>query len=108
MNAHFIKPVKLTNRAIKDLNKVKSFNKDLFGEEKAQIFIDEIFQKISILESRNVDLKKIGSIDESFSHLKNIYRKLLHRYYKITYREGLNKIYVIRVFDTRQNPSKNR
>lgn len=108
MNSFNQKKVELTNRAIKDLNKIKSFNKDLFGENKANLIIDKIFNHIQILESSDIDLKQIGAIDKSFSKLKKTYRKLILDYYKITYREGKTKMYIVRVFDTRQNPNKNK
>ena len=59
MNSFTPKTVELTSRAIKDLNKIKSFNKDLLGEEKAKLIIDKIFNHIQILESSNIDLKKV-------------------------------------------------
>ncbi|WP_340074229.1 type II toxin-antitoxin system RelE/ParE family toxin [Leptobacterium sp. I13] len=103
-----IKPVELTKRAIKDLNKIKSFNRELLGEEKAVEIIAILFKRMSMLESTTVDLTNIGAVDEYFSHLKYEYRKLLEDYYKITYRIGKEKIYIIRVFDTRQHPNKNK
>ena len=108
MNNFTPKIVELTSRAIKDLNKIKSFNKALFGEEKAEFIIDKIFSHLKILESPNIDLKKVGAIDESFLKLKRTYRNLFLDYYKITYREGKTKMYIVRVFDTRQNPNKNK
>ncbi|GGE19117.1 hypothetical protein GCM10010831_20340 [Psychroflexus salis] len=50
----------------------------------------------------------MGALDDNFSHLKHEYRKLIIQHCKITYREGNSKIYVIRIFDTRQNPNKNK
>ncbi len=79
-----IKPIFWTNRAIKDIEKVTRFNIKLFG------------------------FNKIGSVDEDFTHLKFEYRKLIHHHSKITYRQGKDKIYINRIFDTRQNPIKNK
>ena len=103
-----IKPVELTSRAIKDLQKVKSFNVELHGKAKAQKIIDTIFERLEILENPKHDFSKIGSVDEDFAYLKHEYRKLIEHHCKITYREGKTKIYVVRVFDTRQNPKKNK
>jgi plasmid stabilization system protein ParE len=100
------KPVFWTNRAIKDLEKVTRFNIKLFGFNKAIEIANEIQGETEILESK--DLNKIGSIDEDFTHLKFEYRKLIHYHCKITYREGKDKIYINRIFDTRQNPNKNK
>jgi plasmid stabilization system protein ParE len=97
-----IKLVFWTNRAVKDLEKVTRFNSKLFVFNKAI----EIQEGTEILESS--DFNKISSIDEDFTHLKFEYRKLIHHHCKITYREGKNKIYINRIFDTRQNPNNNK
>ena len=102
------KPVELTTRAIKDLEKVRDYCTVHFGEEKADKTIDDIFDHIAILESPDHDFTTIGMVDDDFIHLKREYRKIFKHYCKITYREGRSKIYVIRVFDTRQDPKKNR
>lgn len=103
-----MKTVELTTRAIKDLKGIKSFLKQNLVEQKVDEFIDSLFQRMLILESSDADLTNIGAIDEEFSHLKYAYRKLIEGHYKITYREGTKKIYVIRIFDTRRHPNKNR
>lgn len=103
-----IKPVFWTNRAKKDLGKLMQFYAELYGEEKAKQIATDIFEKVKLLESENADFTQIGLIDEQFSHLKFQYRKLIHKYCKITYREGKTKMYIVRVFDMRQNPNKNR
>jgi|SRR5690554_3729715 len=102
------KPVELTTRAIKDLEKVREHSTKNFGEEKANGIIDEIFDHIAILESPDHNFTSIGSIDADFTHLRHEYRKLIKHHCKVTYREGISKIYVIRIFDTRQDPKKNR
>ncbi|GGX36707.1 type II toxin-antitoxin system RelE/ParE family toxin [Aquimarina muelleri] len=103
-----IKPVELTTRATNDLGKFKEFYYKSYGAEKTEEIIDIIFDRLELLESPNVDLMKMGSIDEEFSHLKREYRKLVELHCKITYRVGKSKIYVVRIFDTRQDPIKNR
>lgn len=103
-----IKPVELTSRAIKDVSKIKAFYTELYNKEKAQKFIDSIFEECKFLESPNNDFSEIGAIDKDFSHLKYHYRKLIIHHCKITYREGKNQIYIVRVFDTRQHPHKNK
>ncbi len=103
-----MKPVEFTTRGLKDLKKVKSFNKKFYGSsEKAQEVIDKIITQLELLESIEIDFSTIGSIDDQFSHLTHEYRKFIIDHCKITYRIGKTKIYVIRVFDTRQRPSKN-
>ena len=103
-----IKTVELTSRAIKDLKKVKNFISDLYGATKAQEVIDEIFDLLETLENSDYDFSEIGEVDKDFEHLKYPYRKLTLPHCKITYRKGKTKIYVIRIFDTRQNPKKNK
>ena len=100
------KPVFWTSRAVKDLEKVTRFNINLFGFKKAIEIANEIQEATEILDSNNFN--QIGSIDEDFTHLKFEYRKLIHQHCKITYREGKDKIYINRIFDTRQNPNKNK
>jgi len=102
-----VKPVTWTKRALKDLNKLSIFNSGLLGKEKALEIAHKIVDAPQILENPEYDFKNIGSIDESFTHLKQEYRKIFYKNYKITYRNGKTKIYITRVFDTRQNPKKN-
>ena len=103
-----IKPIEFTSRAIKDLQKVKSFNLKLYGKPKTEAIFNSIFQRIEVLENPNNNFIDIGAIHETFKYLRWKYRKLIEDHYKITYREGKTKIYVIRIFDTRQHPSKNK
>jgi plasmid stabilization system protein ParE len=100
--------VELTLRALKDLQKIRGFNDVLYGVPKSKEIINTIFKTIEILEIPDFDFTKIGAIDEDFVHLKYEYRKLIEHHYKITYRKAKDKIYVVRVFDTRQNPNKNK
>lgn len=101
------KPVSWTTRAKKDLGKLLRFNTILYGSEKAKEIVESIRNHTEILENPDYDFKKIGEKDVAFSHLKLNYRKLIHHHCKITYREGKSKIYIVRVFDTRQDPRKN-
>jgi len=103
-----IKPVYWTNRAIKDLKKVKSFYIEIYGLEKAKQYTQQIYNATKILENPDYDFVNIGAVDDYFSHLKYEYRKIYEHYCKITYREGKDKIYINRVFDMRQNPKKNK
>ena len=101
-----IKPVFWTTRALKDLEKTTRFNESLYGFTKAIAIATEIRKSTEILENSN--FSEIGSVDEDFLHLKRKYRKLIHLHCKITYRESQTKIYINRVFDTWQNPNKNK
>jgi hypothetical protein len=90
------------------LKKVFFFNADLMGEEKSLTFIENILNRVDILSDKR--FVKIGPADEQFNHLKMNYKKLVEGHIKITYRISSNKtcVYINRVFDTRQNPSKNK
>lgn len=100
--------VELTARALKDLQKIRVFNDLFYDIPKSKEIITSIFNRIEILENPTVDFTEIGAVDEEFIHLKYDYRKLIEGNYKITYRIGKSKIYIVRVFDTRQNPNKNK
>lgn len=102
------KPVFWTTRAVKDLEKATRFNALLYGFDKAKQIALELQKGTEILENSNYDFSKIGSVDNEFAHLKRNYRKLIDGHFKITYREGKIKIYINRIFDTRQNPNKNK
>lgn len=91
-----------------DISKVNSFNEKLMGNEKSFEITERILMKILLLTSPTFDYATTGSADETFSHRKREYRKLIESHYKITYRVGRTKIYIIRIFDTRQNPNKNK
>ena len=80
----------------------------MFGFKKAIEIALELQKSTEVLENPNYDFSQIGAVDTEFTHLKRNYRKLISVYCKITYREGKTKIYINRLFDTRQNPSKNK
>lgn len=103
-----VKRVELTSRSLKDLQKIRVFNDNLYSISKSKEIIDDIFKELEILENPTMDFTEIGVVDEEFTHLKYEYRKLVISHYKITYRKGKKAIYVVRIFDTRQNPSKNK
>lgn len=103
-----IKPLFWTERTLKDLNRIHSFNSKLSGLSKAMEITAQIVDRVGCLEDTSFDYLHTGAKDEAFLHLKNSYRKLIEGNYKITYREGKNKIYINRIFDTRQSPRKNK
>ena len=99
------KEIKLTSRAESDLEKAEEFYTELYGLEKTEEIILSLFEKIRLLKNPNYE--KIGSPDSTFSHLQRTYYKIIHHHFIITYRIGKHTIYIVRVFDTRQNPFKN-
>ena len=103
-----IKSIVWTKRGLKDLKKVSKFNAEIKGKKKALEIAHNIINAPKILENPEYDFKNIGSVDDSFSHLKQEYRKIFSEGCKITYRKGKTKIYVTRVFDTRQSPNRDK
>lgn len=97
-----------TKRALNDLRKAYDFNIEIYGEEKSFAIIEKIIFKIELLKDKR--LTEIGMVDIEFRHLNLEYRKLTVGYSKIIYRLGFDKtkIYINRIFDTRQNPKKNK
>ena len=97
-----------TSRAKKDLQKVYKFYTETINEEKAFDIVTNVLKRVDLLSDSK--FVKIGAIDEEFKHLKRKYKKLIEKDIKITYRLSESKpvVYINRVFDTRQHPSKNK
>jgi len=100
--------IKWTSRAKKDLRKVYEFYSQSTGEEKAFEIISNLLERVDLLS--NPKLAKMGVEDEQFKHLKHKYKKLIEEDIKITYRLSTSQsvIYINRIFDTRQHPSRNK
>ena len=100
--------IKWTFRAKKDLRKVYEFYSRSTVEAKAFEIISNLLERIDLLS--NPKLAKMGVEDEQFKHLKHRYKKLIEKDIKVTYRLSTSKsiVYINRIFDTRQHPSKNR
>jgi plasmid stabilization system protein ParE len=100
--------IKWTSRAKKDLRKVYGFYTELAGEEKAFEIVTALLERVDNLS--DVKFVKMGAMDEQFCHLKHQYKKLIEKNVKITYRLSASKpiVYINRVFETRQHPSKNK
>lgn len=98
-----MKPIVWSKRAAKDLEKVTKFNMKLYGALKALEISTSLRRSTNILESTEFDVTEYyGQVDDTFSHLRFEYRYLINNYCKITYRVGKTKVYIVRVFDTRQ------
>jgi len=97
-----------TKRALGDLRKTYDFNTEIYGEEKSFGIIQRIISKVELLQ--DLRFEGIGLIDEDFQHLNYEYRKLTIGYIRVNYRSGFDntKVYINRIFDTRQNPKKNK
>jgi plasmid stabilization system protein ParE len=96
----FLKKVVWTAKAFKDL--VSIYN--LIAQDSipaAKKVVNSILDREEQLKSQPTS----GTIQRRLK-LKKEYRFLIQSHYKIIYREGKTNIYVIKVFDTRQNPKK--
>lgn len=100
--------IKWTLRAVKDLHRIYQFYYEQIGEEKAFGLVQLIIEKVGLLSDKR--FSRMGAIDKEFIHLKREYRKLIIKNIKATYRLSDNQqvIYINRVFDTRQNPGRNK
>ena len=97
-----------TKRALSDLRKAYDFNTEIYGEEKSFAIVQRIISKVELLKDSRFE--RIGLIDKDFQHLNYEYRKITLGYLKVNYRVGFDntKVYINRIFDTRQNPKKNK
>jgi plasmid stabilization system protein ParE len=102
-----VKPIKWSKRATKDLERLSKFYIEIYGNQKAEKILTELRQSTEIINWKNLEATEIGQIDEAFGYLKGTYRKLIKQHCKITYRIGKTKIYIVRIFDTRDDPRKN-
>jgi len=95
-----------TKRALSDLRKAYDFNTEIYGEAKSFAIVQRIISKVELLQ--DLRFEKIGLIDEDFQHLNYEYRKITLGYLKVNYRVGFDntRVYINRIFDTRQNPKK--
>lgn len=93
-----------TKRSSFDLRKIFDFNTELKDIEKAGEIVDSIIDSV---ERSLIDKFDVGAKDQQFAH-KGDYKKLLFGMYKVTFRSENGIAYVVRVFDMRQHPDKNR
>ena|ERR1700757_3092975 len=95
-----LKEVVWTAKAFKDLIAIYNLiAKD--STTAAKKVVDSILDREQQLKSQPTT----GTIQRGLK-LKKEYRFIIQSHYKIIYREGKTNIYVIKVFDTRQNPKK--
>ena len=75
-----------------------------FLAEKSQIaanqMIDEVFERVTQLEHYPLS----GPVESLLSHLKKEYRYLVSGHFKIIYRIEPGSVFIVRFFDTRQDP----
>jgi toxin ParE1/3/4 len=88
---------------IEDLQSIRDFIAIHSSEQKANQFVDEVFNKISLIES---GFKKIGAIEPFAKNRDGQYRYLICKNYKIIYRILPEKVEITTIFDVRQDPNK--
>lgn len=97
------KEVKFTLPAIKNLETIEEYFIASGYPHKVDDLREEILRLCDLL-SRN---PKMGQIEFFLEHLNQGHRYLLvNPHYKLIYFETVNFVFIIDVFDTRQNPEK--
>ena len=86
-------------RASKQLADLQSYLQEEFGEKAAQTFTHRIFKFLELL----VKYPQIGTLE---SPEKDIRGFLLHKHTTILYKQKEEAIYILALFDHRQNPRK--
>lgn len=91
-----------TNFAISELKNIFLYYRMVAGDEVADKIRKSIFNATKPLIKQPL----IGQIEENLMELKQEHRYIVVGNYKIIYRLIKKDIYIIDVFDTRQNPEK--
>lgn len=91
-----------TFKAKDDLKNIYVFLMIEISEQRAFEIITKIVDRVDILYR----MPLVGQKEPKFEELKREYRRLIESDYKIVYHIRKDKIYINRVFDTRQNPKK--
>ena len=91
-----------TQTALKQFEKAVKRSRREFGDLVADNFAAEVINTIRPLK----DHPQMGPVEPLLEHKKFEYRFLLVKRYKILYRLTREKIYIIRLFHTSQNPDK--
>lgn len=90
-----------SSRSLNDLDRAH----DLLSEQSlkaANQTVETILERVIQLEQ----FPESGQVELSLAHRKKEHRYLVSGHHKIIYRIEKRKILIVRVFDTRQNPSK--
>ncbi|HMP99652.1 MAG TPA: type II toxin-antitoxin system RelE/ParE family toxin [Cyclobacteriaceae bacterium] len=96
------KEVIWTAQAKSDLQKIYEFNSPILGEEKSFELIKSILEKTELLYGELTGgTRYISKLNPEIA-----YQKLILGNYIIIFRRAEEVIYVNKIFDARQNPSK--
>ncbi len=91
-----------TRPAMENLHSICDFCKKRKDAATARKLRKAIFDKVENL----VKFPALGQKEQSLFHQNKEYRSLLHGNFKIIYRVEDQNIFMVRIFDTRQNPDK--
>lgn len=93
-----------TEQAFRGLEEALAFIADKVSEEKLSEITTRILDRTDELKTQPYQ----GQQEPYLSHLSPDYRRLIEDHYKIIYRVESNTVYIIDIFDSRQDPYKMR
>ncbi len=99
-----IRAVVWADRSKSDLKRIFTFNKELHGFDKASSIVNDL---INDIEAELIGKLDVSVKDQEFSHLDDC-KKIFNGHHKISFVSRGNIASIIRVFDMRQHPDKNR
>lgn len=86
-------------RAGKQLAELQSYLQKEFGEKTAQTFTYRVFKFLELL----AQYPQIGTLENPEKDIRGF---LLHRHTTILYKQQKEIVYILALFDNRQNPQK--
>lgn len=86
-------------RAGRQFEQIQQYLEKEFGKKSAELFTSRLFNFLELLTR----YPEIGTLENKE---KNIRGFLLHRHTTIFYKKEKNVIYILSVFDNRQDPAK--
>lgn len=89
-----------TKKSLKDLQNIYDFIA-LESESGAKKVVSSILDTEEVISSH----PNVGQVEKTIK-LKRTYRYIVEGHCKVIYRVGKSKIYINKVFDTRQHPDK--
>jgi plasmid stabilization system protein ParE len=91
------------NWTIKALDQLEALDEYLF--ENAPEHVDRILKEIQLVPNILITYPEAGSIEPMLAKV-GTFRYLVYSHYKLIYRVHLTRVYIVSIFDTRQNPDK--
>jgi plasmid stabilization system protein ParE len=86
-------------RASRQFEQIQRYLEEEFGKKSAGIFTSRLFNFLELLAK----YPEIGTLENAKENIRGF---LLHRHTTILYKKGKNRIYILSVFDNRQDPGK--